>query len=97
VAWPCWPDAGAAARSHAPAGLAGLSAQKIVSEATAAATAAGWVHASLTAKVGSASFTSSDVAGPSVASQTLEVAGAERLGVVLEHFPGRARHGDSRW
>jgi hypothetical protein len=60
----------------APAGLAGLSAKKIVSEATAAATAAGWAHASLTAKVGSASFTSSDVAGPSVASETLQVAGA---------------------
>jgi hypothetical protein len=60
----------------APAGLAGLSAKKIVSEASTAATAAGWVHASLTAKVGSASFTSSDVAGPSVASETIQVAGA---------------------
>jgi hypothetical protein len=60
----------------APVGLAGLSAKKIVSEATAAATAASWVHAILTAKVGSASFTSSDVAGPSVASETIQVAGA---------------------
>jgi hypothetical protein len=60
----------------APAGLAGLSAKKIVSEATAAATAASWAHADLTAKAGPVSMTGSGVIGASGASETLQVAGA---------------------
>jgi hypothetical protein len=64
------------AKPPAPAGLAGLSAKKIVSEATAAATAASWVHASLTVKADSVSITSSGVAGTSAASETIQVAGA---------------------
>jgi hypothetical protein len=59
-----------------PAGLASLSAKQIVAKATAAATAASWVHSNLTAKAGSASITTSGVAGPSVGRETLSVAGA---------------------
>jgi hypothetical protein len=60
----------------APAGLASQSAKQIVAKATAAAMAASWVHANLTAKAGSTSITSSGVAGPNAASESVEVAGA---------------------
>jgi hypothetical protein len=60
----------------APAGLASLSAKQIATKATAAATAASWVHANLTAKAGSTSITSSGVAGLSAASESVEVAGS---------------------
>jgi len=75
--------ASSSSKPPAPAGLASLSARQIVAKATAATTAAGWVHANLTAKAGSASITSSGVAGPNAASETLEVAGAGQVTELL--------------
>jgi len=68
--------AGSSTKPPAPASLASQPAKQIVAKATAAATAAGWVHANLTAKAGSTSITSSGVAGPNASSENVEVAGA---------------------
>jgi hypothetical protein len=67
----------------APAGLSSLPAKKILSEVSAATTAAGWVHLSLSAKAGSASITSSGVAGPGVGRQTLSVAGVGQATAIV--------------
>jgi hypothetical protein len=66
---------GTSSKPPAPAGLASLPAKKILSEATAAAKAAGWVSAGLSAKIGSVSMSSSGVMGPSGGRETIKIAG----------------------
>jgi hypothetical protein len=67
----------------APAGPVSPPAKKILSEATAAAKAAGWVSAGLSAKAGSASITSSGVIGPTVGRETVRVTGAGQATVIV--------------
>jgi len=74
---------GTSTKPPAPAGLAGLPAKKILSEATAAATAAGWVSAGLSAKAGSASITSSGVIGPHAGRETIKIAGTGQATVIV--------------
>jgi hypothetical protein len=74
---------GHSSKPPAPAGLASLPAAKIVSEATAAAKAAGWVSGGLTAKAGSASMSSSGVIGPSVGRETIKIAGSGQATIIV--------------
>jgi hypothetical protein len=75
----------------APAGLASLPAKKIVSEATAAAKAAGWVSAGLTVKVGSTSMSSSGVIGPAVGRETIKIAGTGQATIIAIGRTGYVR------
>ena len=75
--------AGTSHKPPAAAGLAGLPAKQILAKATAAATAVGWAHGSLTATAGSASVTSSGVAGPDVGREDIKVNGAGQATVIV--------------
>jgi hypothetical protein len=67
----------------APAGPASLPAKKILSEATAAAKAAAWVSAGLSAKAGSASIISSGVIGPTAGRETVRVTGDGQATIIV--------------
>ncbi|HUA31561.1 MAG TPA: hypothetical protein VMC03_21960 [Streptosporangiaceae bacterium] len=74
---------GTSSKPPAPAGLASLPAKKIVSEATAAAKAADWVSAGLTAKAGSTSMSSAGVIGPSAGRETIKIAGNGQATIIV--------------
>jgi hypothetical protein len=74
---------GASTKPPAPAGLASLPATKILSEATAAAKAAGWVNVGLSGGPGTATISGSGVIGPSAGRETIQIGGAGQAAIIV--------------
>jgi hypothetical protein len=75
----------------APAGLSAQPAEKILSEATTAAEAAGWMHIRTTFKLGPQSITTSGEAGPSVGREVIAITGGGQATIMLVRKVGYVR------